>query len=223
MGSAGDRIHEQVWVMASQEFTAQRRTVVGKKVKQLRRQGLVPGIVYGPVVAGTVPVSVDRREFLKFYQTNGHSTLFVLRWEDGDQSVFIREVQQDPVRREPIHVDFFAPNLRMPVRAIVPIAFHNPSNLIDGMLAEVRSDVEVEALPASIPHQIDVDVSELVHPGDAIRVGDLNLPDGVTAVTDEGETIVQIEAVYQEPEEAAAEVAASPEESAGEESTAADE
>jgi large subunit ribosomal protein L25 len=209
--------------MASQEFAAQRRTVVGKKVKQLRRQGLVPGIVYGPVVAGTVPVSVDRRDFLKFYQTNGHSTLFVLRWEDGDQSVFIREVQQDPVRREPIHVDFFAPNLRMPVRAIVPIAFHNPSNSIDGMLAEVRSDVEVEALPASIPHQIDVDVSQLVHPGDAIRVGDLNLPDGVTAVTDEGETIVQIEAVYQEPEEAAAEAAASPEESAGEESTAADE
>jgi large subunit ribosomal protein L25 len=209
--------------MASQEFAAQRRTVVGKKVKQLRRQGLVPGIVYGPVVAGTVPVSVDRRDFLKFYQTNGHSTLFVLRWEDGDQSVFIREVQQDPVRREPIHVDFFAPNLRMPVRAIVPIAFHNPSNSIDGMLAEVRTDVEVEALPASIPHQIDVDVSELVHPGDSIRVGDLNLPDGVTAVTDEGETIVQIEAVYQEPEEAAAEAAASPEESAGEESTAADE
>ena len=212
--------------MASQEFAAQRRTVVGKKVKQLRRQGLVPGIVYGPVVAGTVPVSVDRREFLKFYQTNGHSTLFVLRWEDGDQSVFIREVQQDPVRREPIHVDFFAPNLRMPVRAVVPIAFHNPSNSIDGMLAEVRTDVEVEALPASIPHQIDVDISELVHPGDSIRVGDLNLPDGVTAVTDEGETIVQIEAVYQEPEEAAAEaaeVAASPEESAGEESTAAEE
>ena len=167
----------------------------------------MPGIVYGPVVEGTVPVSVDRREFLKFYQTNGHSTLFVLRWEDGDQSVFIREVQQDPVRREPLHVDFFAPNLRMPVRAIVPIAFHNPSNTIDGMLAEIRTEVEVEALPASIPHQIDIDVSELVHPGDAIRVGDLNLPEGVTAVTAEDETIVQIEAVYQEPEEAAEEAA----------------
>jgi large subunit ribosomal protein L25 len=222
MGSAGDRIHEQVWVMAGLEFAAQRRTVVGKKVKQLRRNGLVPGIVYGPVVEGTVPVCVDRREFLKFYQTNGHSTLFVLRWEDGDQSVFIREVQQDPVRREPLHVDFFAPNLLMPVRAIVPIAFHNPSNTIDGMLAEIRNEVEVEALPASIPHQIDIDVSELVRPGDAIRVGDLNLPPGVTAVTAEDETIVQIEAVYQEPEEAAeeAEEVAAAEEPAGEESTA---
>ena len=196
-----------------------------KKGPKLRRQGLVPGIVYGPVVAGTVPVSVDRRDFLKFYQTNGHSTLFVLRWEDGDQSVFIREVQQDPVRREPLHVDFFAPDLLMPVRAIVPIAFHNPSNSIDGMLAEIRTEVEVEALPASIPHQIDIDVSALVQPGDAIRVGDLTLPDGVTAVTAGDETIVQVEAVYQEPEEVveeAAEVAPSPEEAAGEESTAAE-
>src|SRR5215208_6705642 len=210
--------------MANLEFAAQRRSIVGKKVRQLRRQGLVPGIVYGPVVAGTVPVSVDRREFLKFYQTNGHSTLFVLRWEDGDQSVFIREVQQDPVRREPIHIDFFAPNLLMPVRAIVPIAFHNQNNAIDGMLAEIRNEVEVEALPASIPHQIDVDVSGLVQPGDAIRVGDLNLPDGVTAVTAEDETIVQIEAVYQEPEEAAEEAAevGAAEESAGEESTGAE-
>ncbi|MBW3631891.1 MAG: 50S ribosomal protein L25 [Chloroflexi bacterium] len=200
-------------MMAQQEFTAQRRTVVGKKVRRLRREGLVPGVVYGPVVDGTVPVSVDRREFVKFYQTNGHSTLFVLRWEDGDQSVFIREVQQDPVRREPLHIDFFAPNLRMPVRAVVPIVFHNPSSTIDGRLAEIRTEVEVEALPAGIPHQIDVDVSQLVQPGDAIRVGDLPMPDGVTVVTDEGESVVQIEAVYQEPteaEEAAAE--ATPEE-----------
>jgi large subunit ribosomal protein L25 len=189
-------------MMARQEFTAKRRTVLGKKVSRLRREGLVPGVVYGPVVEGTVPVSVDRREFAKFYQTNGHSTLFVLRWEDGDESVFIREVQQDPVRREPLHIDFFAPNLRMPVRAVVPIVFHNPSTTIDGMLAEIRTEVEVEALPASIPHQIDVDVSQLVQPGDVIRVGDLPLPDGVTVVTDQGESVVQIEAVYQEPTEA---------------------
>ena len=197
----GVRIHEQVWVMVRHEFTAQRRTVLGKKVRQLRRDGLVPGVVYGPVVEGTVPVSVDRRDFLKFYQTIGHSTLFVLRWEDGDESVFIREVQRDPVRRDPLHIDFFAPDLQMPVRAIVPISFHNPSSTIDGMLAEIRSDIEVEALPAGIPSQIDIDVSRLIHPGDAIRVGDLKLPEGVTAVTDEGETIVQVEGIYQEPDE----------------------
>src|SRR5829696_1306066 len=117
MGSAGDRIHEQVWVMASQEFAAQRRTVVGKKVKRLRREGLVPGIVYGPVVEGTVPESVDRREDLQLYQANGHSPRVGRRWEDGDQSVVMREGQQEQVGDEPRHVDYVAPNVRMPVRA----------------------------------------------------------------------------------------------------------
>jgi large subunit ribosomal protein L25 len=193
--------------MANQEFPAQRRTVLGKQVKRLRREGLIPGVVYGPVVEEPVPVSVDFREFVKFYQRTGHSTLFDLRWEDGSQSVFIREVQNDPVKRTPVHIDFFAPNLLRLVRAMVPLVLHNPPHLTAAVLTEARTVIEVEALPASIPHQIDIDVSELAHPGDAIRVGDLTLPDGVTAVTAEGETIVQVEAVYQEPEEVAEEAA----------------
>jgi large subunit ribosomal protein L25 len=206
--------------MAIQEFPAQRRTVLGKQVRALRRQGLIPGVVYGPVVEETVPVSVDYREFVKFYQRTGHSTLFDLRWEDGSQSVFIREVQNDPVRREPIHIDFFAPNLRRPVRAMAPLVLHNPPQLSDGVLTEARTEIEVEALPANIPSQIDVDVSGLAQPGDAIRVGDLTLPAGVTAITDAGELLVLIEAVYVEPveveEEEAAEAAAEEAEAAAE-------
>lgn len=202
--------------MAIQEFPAQRRTVLGKQVRQLRRAGLIPGVVYGPVVEETVPVSVDYREFVKFYQRAGHSTLFDLRWEDGSQSVFIREVQNDPVRREPIHIDFFAPNLRRPVRAMVPLVLHNQVQTSAGVLTEARTEIEVEALPATIPHQIDVDVSGLEQPGDAIRVGDLTLPPDVTAITDAGELLVLIEAVYveraeAEDEEAAAEAAEAPE------------
>ena len=212
--------------MAIQEFPAQRRTVLGKQVKRLRREGLIPGVVYGPVVEGTVQVSVDYREFVKFYQRAGHSTLFDLRWEDGSQSVFIRDVQNDPVRRTPVHIDFFAPNLRRPVRAMVPLVLHNPAQISAGVLTEARTDIEVEALPATIPHQIDVDVSGLSQPGDAIRVGDLILPPDVTAITDAGELLVLIEAVYQGPteaEEAAAELAeAAAEGEAGESETAAE-
>lgn len=205
--------------MANQEFPAQRRTVLGKQVKRLRREGLIPGVVYGPVVEGTVPVSVDYREFVKFYQRTGHSTLFDLRWEDGSQSVFIREVQNDPVKRTPVHIDFFAPNLLRPVRAMVPLVLRNPPQLTAAVLTEARTDIEVEALPSSIPHQIDVDISGLVQPGDAIRVGDLILPENVTAVTDVGELLVLIEAVYAERVEVeeveAAEVAAAAEAEAG--------
>lgn len=192
--------------MASLKFEAQRRTLLGKKVSQMRRQGRVPGIVYGPVVEETVPVSVDQRDFLKFYQSNGHSTLFDLHWEDGRHSVFIREVQLDPVRHLPLHVDFFAPNLRRPVRAMVPLVLHNPVSLSGAVLTEARTELEVEALPSQIPHQIDVDVSGLEHPGDAIRVGDLELPGGVTAITDGQELIAQLESTYVAPEEGEAEV-----------------
>jgi large subunit ribosomal protein L25 len=187
--------------MAILEFDAQRRTVLGKKVARMRREGRVPGIVYGPVVDETIAVSVDQRDFLKFFQANGHSTLFDLQWEDGKHSVFIREVQVDPVRRNPLHIDFFAPNLRRPVRAMVPLVLHNPVTISGAVLTEARTDIEVEALPSQIPHQIDVDVSALERPGDAIRVGDLPLPSDVTAITDENEIVAQLESTYVAPEE----------------------
>jgi large subunit ribosomal protein L25 len=188
-------------VMANLTFDAKKRTILGKSVSRLRRDGQIPGIVYGPVVAETVPVSVDQREFLKFYQANGHSTLFELTWEDGKHSVFIREVQLDPVRRNPLHIDFFAPNLRRPVRAMVPLVLHNPVHTSEGILTEARTEIEVEALPARMPHQIDVDISGIEHPGDAIRVGDLTIPAGLTVVTDADELVAQMEAIYQAPEE----------------------
>ncbi len=199
--------------MANHEFSAQRRTVLGKKVARLRRDGLIPGIVYGPVVAETVPVTVERRDFMKFYQAHGHSSLFDLRWEDGMESVFIREVQVDPARRDPLHIDFFAPNLRKPVRSMVQLVFHKPVITTEAILAEERSEIEVEALPARIPSQIDVDVSGLEHPGDSIRVTDLIMPEGVTAITDGDEIVAHMEAVYQIPEEEAetpAEASAAP-------------
>ena len=146
-------------------------TVVGKKVKRLRREGRVPGIVYGPVVEGTVPVSVDRREFLKFYQANGHSTLFVLRWEDGDQSVFIREVQQRSGSpragsRRLLRTELADAGRGRSCRSSSTIQ----SKVIDGMLAEIRTEVEVEALPAqnSAPdrhRRVDADSPRRRDPG----------------------------------------------------------
>jgi large subunit ribosomal protein L25 len=208
--------------MAIPQFDALRRTVLGKKVSRMRRDGRVPGIVYGPVVDETIPVSVDQRDFAKFYQANGHSTLFDLRWEDGKHSVFIREVQVDPVRRNPLHIDFFAPNLRRPVRAMVPLVLHNPIAISGAVLTEARTDIEVEALPSQIPHQIDVDVSVLEQAGDVIRVGDLTLPSDVTAITDENEIVAQMESTYVAPEEGeeVAEEAAEVEATAGAATTA---
>lgn len=75
---------------------AEPRDVHGKKVKRLRREGLIPGVVYGPVVDGTVSVSVNDRDFNKFFMAHGHSTIFTLKWDGGSQPVLVREVQRDP-------------------------------------------------------------------------------------------------------------------------------
>ncbi|MBA2519864.1 MAG: 50S ribosomal protein L25 [Chloroflexia bacterium] len=195
--------------MSELTLNAEVRTVLGKKVAQLRRNGLIPGVVYGPVVPETVQVSVNRREFDRFYRAHGHSTLFTLTWTGGTRPVFIREVQEDPVRREPLHIDFFAPNMLQTLRTMVQVVFHSPAEHIEGVLTELRTEVEVEALPANVPHQIDVDISSLAAAGDAVHVSDLSVPDGVTIVTGEDEILAHVTAarVEEEPEETEAEAA----------------
>lgn len=163
---------------------AEPRTVLGKQVKALRREGLVPAVVYGPAVESTVQVSVNRKELERFFQAHGHSTLFTINWGDGSQQVFIKEVQVEPVRRAPLHVDFFAPNLKNQLTARVHVVFHNLSSLADGVLTTAVSEVEVRALPSELPHQIEADVSGLLHAHDGLRAGDLKLPAGVTLITD---------------------------------------
>jgi large subunit ribosomal protein L25 len=200
--------------MADLILRAEPRTVVGKKVKQLRRAGKVPGVVYGPVIDGTVQVSVDRRELEKFYWTNGHSTLFTLTWDGGKEQVFIRELQADPVKQSPLHVDFFAPNLRKELSAMVPVVLHHLPGDAEGVLTHVRNEVEVRGLPANLPHQIDAELDGLHNVGDVLRAGDLPIPKGVALVTDGDEVIAllvaeaapEVEEV-EEVEEAAEEAA----------------
>lgn len=90
-------------------LNAERRTVLGKQVKALRREGRIPGVVYGPGIAENVPVTVDRREFERFYRETGHEVPFTLAWGDGAQTVVVREVDEDHLKRVPLHIDFFAP------------------------------------------------------------------------------------------------------------------
>lgn len=192
---------------------AEPRTVLGKQVKQLRRAGRLPGVVYGPLLGGTHAVTVDTRELSRFYHTFGASTLFTLQWEGGQEQVFIREVQVDPVRHTPVHVDFFAPNLRKDTTTSVPLTFgeENPAAL--GILSTVQNEVSVTGLPGNIPAAIDVDVSNLVEIGDAIRIGDLIVPEGITVDLDDDDIVAhRIAEAAPEPEveiEAEAEAAES--------------
>ena len=160
------------------------RTVLGKQVAQLRRDGLVPGVVYGPLMEQTVEVAVDRRDFERFYVRNGHATLFTLEWDGGSSPVYIRNVQQDPVKRLALHVDFYAPNMQATTTALVPLSTHGLDSHHGGVLTEQFTELELTGRPGDIPERIDVDLSGLRDVGDALRIADLALPKGVTAVAD---------------------------------------
>ncbi len=212
--------------MSQPTLSAEERTVVGKKVKNLRKQGLVPGVVYGPALKETVQVSVDEKIFSKFYQVHGHSTLLKLDSGGKHYQVLIRDVQVDPVRRNPVHVDFFAPNLKKETTSSVPLMLlHTPEG--PGIFTPNLSELHVSGLPREIPARIDVDCSVLANEGDAIRVSDLVIPKGITVLTNEDEVVasltpkVSAEAFEAAEAEAAGEVVAATEAPAEEGSDAA--
>ena len=162
---------------------AEPRTVLGKQVRALRRQGLIPGVVYGPALEGTVQVSVIRRDLERFYIRHGHSTLFDLQWEGGSQQVFIREVQVEPVKHTALHVDFFAPNLLKELTAHVQVVLHNLDSRSEGVLMQLVAELEVRGFPQELPHQVDADISSMLRVGDSIHVSDIRLPGSIKAIT----------------------------------------
>lgn len=191
--------------MSQPTLMAEPRDVVGKKVKRLRAQGLLPGIVYGPALEATAPVTVDHKTFGKFYMTHGHSTLFALQLDGSEHMVFIRDVQMDPVRREPVHVDFFAPNLLKEITSPVPLSLQDAPEG-PGIFSSLLSEVVVQGLPRAIPQRILVDCSVLKEIGDTIHVSDLDIPEGVTLVTSEDELVATLTPRTIEPVEEAEEV-----------------
>ncbi len=182
---------------------AEPRDVHGKKVKTLRRAGLTPGVVYGPVVDGTISVSVNSREFGKFFMAHGHSTIFTLKWDGGSQPVLIREVQRDPVRQDILHIDFFAPNMKVVLRQNVTVVLQHIPDVNGGVVQHAINEIEVEALPSDLPSDIVVDASSLTEVGATITVGDLPAIDKVTFITDAETVIASVvaEAVEAEPTE----------------------
>ena len=194
--------------MAEQILRAEPRTVVGKKVKALRREGRIPGVVYGPVVDGTIEVSVDRREFERYYKAVGLNTLFKLELDGKNHSVMIREVQVEPVRWAPLHIDFFAPNLKQEITTSVNINHSEASQDLVGMVNQVVTELQVRGLPADIPMHIVADISGLRGAGDHVTAGDLPLPKGITLVPPAEEVVVTILAPKVTTEDAAEDAAA---------------
>ena len=198
--------------MKTVQLKVETRKVLGKKVKKLRKEGVLPGNIYGKDVKSE-SVQVNYKEFEKVLKVAGETGLVELQVDGKVRPVLIHNIQFDPVTHETLHADFYQVNLKEKVKTMVPLSFvGEPAAVINkfGILLEQLSEVEVEALPTDLPENIEVNVENLANVDEQITIADIKAPAGVTLLTDAGQVVAKIgELVTKEAaEQAAAEAAA---------------
>ncbi len=202
------------------EIVAQPRTITGKASRILRRENLIPAVVYGPKM-DTENLQVGTREFDVVYLRAGSNNLVDLKIGEKGKAhkVFIHEVQRNPLNHAVTHIDFVAVNLREEMTINVPLVLVGESPIVEsheGLLLFQVEHITVRALPMNVPSLIEVDISGLTEVDQTIRVGDLDLPENVTLVTHVEDPVVKITAMRViEEEEVAAEEAAEAEAAEG--------
>ncbi len=198
--------------MEQTPLTAQLRTVLGRKVKTLRKQGILPAHVFGHKIE-TIHIQVQKKEFEKVFAKTGETGIISLEIDKEKRPVLVKNIQVHPVTDEPIHIDFYQVNLSEKVTVNVPLEIMGEAPAEQkkvGLLLTPVSELEVEALPADIPENIQVDVSKLENIGDEIRVKDLPIDKTKVEVkTDEELVVVSIgELVTKEQQELEAQMEA---------------
>lgn len=200
-------------------LNANRRTVIGRKVKKLRKEGSLPANLFGKKIK-SVAVQVQERQFKEVYGKVGETGLVELMLEKKAHPVLVHNVSYHPVTRFPLHVDFFQVDLKEKVVTKVPLSFVGDSPAVRdklGVLLHILSEVEIEALPVDLPEKIEVDISGLKAVGDTIKVSDLKVADKIKMLTDLALELVKVaplvskEAERMAKEEAEAKAAAAAE------------
>jgi len=175
-------------------LNADERTVLGKKVKTLRKNGKLPGHVYGKGVE-TEHVTVDAKEFQKVAHQAGETGLVDLKiGAEKVRPVLIRDVQHDPVSNEPVHIDFYQVDLKVKVTVPVPLVLIGDEpekvHLGEAIVLQTLNEVQVEALPTDLVEKIEVSIEPLKEIDDAITVENLNYDRNLLTVLAEPEEVV---------------------------------
>jgi large subunit ribosomal protein L25 len=175
-----------------------------EKLAIVRSNGMVPAVVYGAKVDNT-SISVPSIDFIKAWKDAGESTTLVLSLEGKNIDVLIHEVQVDPIKGFPKHVDFLAVDMNKPIEVSVPLEFVGVAPAEKnglGTLVKVIHEVEISALPKDIPAHITVDISTLQTLENQIHVSDIVLPKGATMISDAEEVVALVAQAKEEVESA---------------------
>ena len=205
--------------MKRHSLSVESRKVFGKKVKKLRKEGVLPGNIYGKEFKSTA-IQMSAKDFHTVFEQAGHSGVVDLKLANEVIPTLIHEVTYDHIDRFPLHVDFYKVNLKEKVKATVPVVVVGEPVAVTeklGLLLQNLNEVEVEALPTDLPENIEVDVTHLAQVGDTIKVSDLKVAGDVAILAEPEQEVARIaELVSKEAEEQAAAEAAEAEAQAAE-------
>ncbi|AHB41826.1 hypothetical protein P148_SR1C00001G1047 [candidate division SR1 bacterium RAAC1_SR1_1] len=188
----------------------------GEDLRQMRKEGNVPAIMYGKHLSAPVSVFCNKNDFIKKFKQAGYSTALTLEGKGIEELVLIQDIQVDPVSDVVLHIDFLAVSKNEKVKTEVPVLLVGESpieKLGEGKIQLVKDFVEVEAFPQDLPHDIKVDISTIASLNDTVFVKDLNVSDKVKILDDMEQPILTVVTLAEEVEEtpvAATEVAATP-------------
>lgn len=189
--------------MARQKLTVQKREVIGREVKQLRKKEIVPANVYGKKIK-SLSIQLDLKDFTKVYGEVRETGLvdLVVEGEKETRPVLIHNVQRNPVKGTPLHVDFHQIVLTEKVKATVPVELVGTSPADTqkvGILVKVIVEVEVEALPTDLPDSLPVDTSKLEKVDDFVSVKDIKVDRSkVELKINESQIVAKIEPLVKE-------------------------
>lgn len=189
--------------MEKLKLKAKKRDIVGKRLAVLRKSGYIPAVIYSKDKEN-MNLSVGKKEFDHIYKLSGGSTLLYLEI-DGDKgkNVLVKSIAKDPIHGNTLHVDFYQVKMSEKITANIPLVFIGGSKAVidlGGSLITNKDEVEVECLPADLPHEIEVDISALENFESVIHIKDIKVSDGVEIKDDPEETLAMVEAPRSEEE-----------------------
>jgi large subunit ribosomal protein L25 len=180
---------------ARPKLAANRRTTTGKKVAQMRRDGRLPGVVFGRGLTSD-SVSIDTHEFEQLRRHAGANTLIDLSVDGGPSApVLVYGVQTSVITRRPLHVDLYLVRMTEELTVDVPLVSEGVSDAVEnagGTLLHVIEHVRVRALPDHLPQSIHYSIDSLATFDDLIHVRDLAIPSDATLLNDPDEVVAKV-------------------------------
>lgn len=184
---------------------AKKRTVFGKKNKILREKGFIPAILYGKKTE-TLPLEMKSQDFNNIYEKSGDTNIIDLVFEDQGKeqvkNVLVQDISNHFLNGLPMHVDFYEVEMNKLIKAHIPVVFTGESPAVNkgGVLIKSMNEIEVEALPKDLPHEIPVDISVLADFDQTIYVHDIKFSSEVKVLVEENTPIASVSEPISEEE-----------------------